>query len=364
VARRFCAICGKVTNELVSGVCLDCYLSLYPLAKLKKTPSLVLCKNCLAYFYKGKWHHLRKKELISGIRSAVIKTIKDSIKPNREAILKNINPQISEEQVIRIIHGRQIGIAVEIEGVVSPFLKKTYKQTLTVKLETKWTLCPSCKRVKAKIERAILQVRVLGRELREYEKKDLMKFITQEIERLYDSDKEAVILDSDLKTGIDLHFSSRRIARIIATTIQREFGGRILETRKVTGVSRSGKVVTKSTIRVMLPPFKPGDIVLYKKRLLKVKKIRNNVFYAVSIEDGSKEKITLSEAYLGKVKIIKPIDFERVSILSIKYPYVQVMNMRDYKIYEIQVKKIPNWIKEGTEVHLLKLGEKAYFVPL
>lgn len=361
--RRFCAVCGKTTSELISGICINCYLSLYPLVKLKKTPSLTLCKNCLAYLYKGKWHHLREKELVSGIKETIIRSIKELIKPNRDAILKAVIPQISEEQVIKVINGRPIDVVVKVRGRPSTTINKIYEQILTVRLKANWNLCSSCKRVKSKVERAILQVRVLGRGLRDYEKRDIMKFISREMERLYDSDKEAVILDSDMKAGIDLHFSSRRVAKIIATAVQKKFGGKLLETRKVTGISRSGKTITKSTLRVMLPPFKPGDIILYKEKLFIVRKIHSNYFHAMSTESGIKEKISLSEAYSGKVKAIEPSELEIVSIISIKHPYVQVMNLRDYKVYEVRVTKIPKWIKEGTEVRLLKLGEKVYFVP-
>jgi len=364
VPRRFCAICGKATEELVSGICPDCYLSLYPLAKLKKSPSLTLCKICLAYLHKGRWHHLRERDLVSGLKNATIKLIKDSIKPNREAILKEINPHVSEEQVIKIINGKRVKIAVEIIGTPSVALNKLYKQVMLLELKANWSLCPPCRRVKSKVERAILQIRVLGRELRDYEKKNLMRLVSQEIERLYDSDKEAVILDSDTKVGIDLHFTSRRIAKLIATTIQRKFGGKILETQKITGRDRSGKVVTKSTIRVLLPPFKSGDMILYKGKPLLVREIRGSYFYAISIEDGSKERITISDAYSGKVKVIEPSDLERVSVISIEYPYVQVMNLRNYRVYEVRVSKVPNWIKEGVEACILKLGEKVYFVPL
>ena len=361
--RRFCAVCGKITDELVSGMCVDCYLSLYPLVKLRKTPSLVLCKNCLAYLYKGKWHNLRERELLSGIREAIIKSIKESIRPNREAILKAIVPQVSEEQVIKVVNKKPINVIVKVKGSPSTTIDKTYEQTLIVRLKASWDLCPSCRRVRSKVERAILQVRVLGRGLRDHEKRDLMEFISREVERLYDSDKEAVILDSDMKVGIDLHFSSRRIAKVIATAIQKKFGGRVLETRKVIGMSRSGKTITKSTIRIMLPPFRPGDIVLYKGKLFIVKKIYSNYFHAINVENGAKERITLSEVYSRKVKVIEQSELEMVSIISIDSPYVQVMNLRNYKVYEVHMTKMPKWVEEGVKARLLKLGEKVYFVP-
>ncbi|RLE78066.1 MAG: hypothetical protein DRJ56_00930 [Thermoprotei archaeon] len=362
--RRFCALCGRVTNDLYRGLCAECYLSQHPLAVVAREPSLTLCRSCLAYLRRGRWHYPRAGRELEGVLEGALNALRDALRPSSEAVLVSVEPAASLSTASQLVSRGRAEVPVVVRGRISPSSSVVHEQVLHLRVEVKWALCPACRRVRGRVERAILQVRVYGRLMSEGEKKRVMEVIAKEAERLYDRDREAVILESDLSEGVDVYLSSKRVARALAAAVQRRFGGRVLETQKVVGVDGSGRVSTKSTVRVLLPPFRTGDVIVREGRAMVVREVRGNRYRALPLDSCSVETLPLSEAFSGRVRVVSPSEVERASVLSVSRGYVQLMSMRNYRVYEVRAEVVPSWVRVGGEVGVLRLGEKVYFVPL
>lgn len=359
-ARRFCALCGRSTNELYDGLCFECYIKSHEIIKIdKKKLTLAVCKNCGAYFYRGKWHYSRVGLELDNIVAGLERIIKCSLKTRNEVKVRNIEIKILDAYKI-FNKKRKIPVNIKVEytlyGKESIFTKE-------VEVELIWKLCPACMKVKSQVEHAILQIRAYGRELNDIEKREIINFIEKELYKLYNRDREAVILEKDEKEGINIYLSSKKIAKWLVNSLKRRYIIRVLETNKVIGVDSSGKTITKVTIRVLLNPLKVGDIIIYKGKLLLVKEVTSNFVMGLDLDSYKSVKLLPNELFSNKIKRIDREDISKACIISITPPYVQLMGLKDYKVFEVKMERIPNWIKIGNNVFFVKYNKKTYLVP-
>lgn len=360
--RRFCYSCGKITNELYDGLCADCFIKMHSMFKMKRIPELTICYNCFGYFYRGKWHYSTTKDTINNLLRGLEDSVLDSFEVAPNSIVEKIEISIIDFNRL-LMKKRKIKVLLRVKGKPHKLMKKSYVVEKELSFRLNWTLCPACRRVKGQVERAILQIRVLGRKLTDSEKKRIMKLIEEEISRLYERDKEAVILEKDEKEGIDIHLSSKRVARMLANMLRRKFIAKTLETSKVIGVDSSGKVVTKSTVRVLLALINVGDVVVFRGKPLLVTDVVSGNVIALSLDTYKKVKLSPNDVFSKDFSIVDRGVMKKACIISITPPYVQLMDLKDYSVFEIQMEKFPSWVKEGENVLIFTLNEKTYLIP-
>ena len=94
--QRFCVNCGRRTNNLINGLCHDCYFKLQKSSE--KSLEVVICPICGRIFYKNKWINLEtylKKEL----RDKDFKIHEIKIKKKTIIVNKDLSIKIKEKKL-------------------------------------------------------------------------------------------------------------------------------------------------------------------------------------------------------------------------------------------------------------------------
>ncbi len=356
---RFCVVCGKVTNELYDSMCRECYIKHRKLLETPPEVKVLLCPVCYSYYHRGKWVK-GEGNLIDILAEAIGRAVLAKSKVNAVRV-RDFRVRIPEETLRSgRIKGGRIVVDVEIVGTLRDEIEP-YSERHTVPIRLQWRVCPVCLKIRAKKEEAIVQIRAEGRHLDDKERMVILAFIENLMAKLYESDRDAVILDYEIDSrsgGIDLHFTSKRIARIVASQLQREFLATLKESFKVVGW-KDGREKTKETIAVRLPPFKVEDVILVGNRPMLVKRIGGGKVYALDLEKS--EVVVLRDRDL---RGISRVDYERIPgmVLSVRGGTAIIMRMDTYETLELEVNISESELRPGEGVDLIRLGDRLFAI--
>ena len=354
----FCIICGRKTDELYDNMCRDCYIKNRALIEMPREVDIIMCPVCLAYRYRGKWMRgeggvtERVKEAIGKLLLAKSNIYAKAIKDFQLQILRG-GERIPEFKSATLL------VKAYVLGYTDPRVGN-YSNECEVIVHLKWKYCPSCLKVKIGKEEAVVQIRAMDRKLSEREKERIANSLERLIGEMYQTDPEAVVLDyTEEEGGMDIKLPSKRVARVIATYLQREYLATVKETFKVVGRDK-GREKTRETISVRLPNFTMGDIIEVNGRHFLIKDIRGGRVYALDLARGI--PITLKG---NDVKRASPIAYETVPamVISENNGYVMLMRLDDYKIVELKKEDMRiAKLKEGESVDLIVTGNRLYLV--
>ena len=344
---RFCIECGKKTDKLINGLCIECYLKANkPLAKIDSTYSIRICPQCYSYRSRGRW--VKTGSLIEAISNYMEENIRHELSKKGVKV-----EDFKLEKIQRMRKGR-IRCLIRVVARIHPKLNPVEDRREII-VVPKWTLCENCLKAKSGYYEAIIQIRAENRRISEEER----MLIENKIEEIVSKGivrPEAITEIEELNEGINLKLTSYREALKISKLLSKEFLASIKETYSTIGF-RGGRERRKITILVKLPSFKVGDIVKYKGGTYKIMNIYHEKIYAYNLEDH--KMIVLSQSERNR---IKPVSYTRRygMIISAKENLVQVMLMDNYQIIELDLRRRPDWLKEGMNVEVFKVKDKLY----
>jgi len=310
--------------------------------------------------FRGRWVRPEDpNDLYHVVHEAVLRNISTKIKYIAKAI-KSMELDFERQSKIIPYKRSKFSAILIVEGMVHPkvgYFKKSYN----FEIEVQWKLCPTCFKIKAQVEEAIVQVRASGRRLDEGELLRIRNLVETILYRVYEEEGRSSLVKVEMDRhsgGLDFYFASKRVARHIANSIQKEFLASIKESYSVVGGEMT-KERKKITISVRLPPFKVGSIVMYKGNPMLIKDIRDGRIYAMDLGTYKLVKLSFKEA-----KEIKECEYkrERAMVLSILNNEVQVMKLSNYEIVEIPLRRRPLWIKEGEGIDMITVNGKHYII--
>ena len=351
---KFCPICGRSVEEDVEGLCEECYAKLHPLLKLPDRVEIVICRNCMSYRAGGRWCAPEGATPYEAVLEAASKAISKALKRARCVERCEIDLEAGE---------RGVYLVVEAEGRAHPSMSRSYKETYKVPIRLVYGLCPSCLSLKGKAERAILQVRAENRELTPGEEREIVDLIDETLESMYERDRDAVAIELERGGYVDVRLTSHRVARRLASEIRKRFPARIKETTKAMKSSRTAGPRAKLTVRVLLPEFRVGDVVRAGSELYYVLSYERGRMRALSLSSYREVLVSAREVF-SKFKLeARREDVERAMVVSISPPFVQLMDLTSYEVFEEYMERIPPWLREGESVGILKLGREVRLVP-
>ena len=357
---KFCALCGKETEELINGLCIECYRKTYPLIP-RNAPSQLevkICKYCGAFTLGHVWRKTRVEDINKAVEIAVEMNIRRQYRSKNYHI---VNLEISRMRYFEGKYVVNVKLRVRGEGGESHL---TFEEEKTVSVHVVFSTCPECKDVISKAERAIIQVRAGERRLTESEVAEIRRIVNKEAEKLFESDRGAFPFESsETVAGIDYKFTSAKAARRIAQAISRRFSAKLLETHKdVGGTTSNGRTKTKVTYRVLLPSFRSGDVVRLGKHLYYILSIEKGKVTAIALPSLKETKISLS-SFRSAELVVKYEESTPVMVISTSGAIVQLMNMEDYQTFELSFRKIPLWIEPGKIFRLFKVNNEFFVLP-
>ena len=359
--KLFCIECGKPLdkNEIINGLCIECYRKFYSLFDVKDV-KVDVCRKCLAFKHRDKWIRVKTSEMEEVVQQILqIKAPYLIEKHGKvEISFKNINFEKREKEVITAI--------VEVIGIGKPSPNlPVYEESKTLKLYLHLTVCQKCAQITREHFKAIIQLRG------ESEKVDkALNFTLKLAENILskrEKDKEAFITKiKRTRGGIDIYFGSSRIARMITYKLRDDLGAKIVETRKIISKDRqTSKNIYQQTFSVRLLPFKKGDLLEIDERILLIledlpSRGKLKVFNVVL---GREESIPIKFFWREDAKNIEQEKIEKFMVVSISKKHVTLMNLQNYSSLEIDKDDIPFDVIEGEEIEAIKFKGKLYLFP-
>lgn len=359
MVKRMCASCGTETRMLIDNLCHDCYRSIHKLLKPPSQVEVTLCRSCFSYLDRGNWRIVKGYDIIDIIKRCIEYKVESKIKPLGEVKALWIEVFLSEVPTAK----EKILVEIRVLGRVHPSMEY-YNEAYKLQARVKYELCPNCRAVIAKKEKATVQVRAKDRKLDEREVEEIVKMAMKELGKLYERDRGAVLIDEVVSNGIiDFKLASLNAARKLAHSIQEKYTGKITETVKQIGISRTGRRIVRVTIRVLLPPVKRGEVILLNKTPYLVKDFSRRAVKLINLTNFKEESISTSKIFKEDIKRIELSEVRKALVMSVNPPFITLMLLDDYTIVDLRREVIPIWIKEGSTVNLLVLNNNFYLFP-
>ncbi|HID04244.1 MAG TPA: hypothetical protein EYP20_00400, partial [Aigarchaeota archaeon] len=253
-----CVRCGREVDKLVDGrLCPKCYLELYGFGRPPAKLQLVVCTRCGSYRYQGRWFPAPGD---GGLEDVAALVFQASFKPTEYTEyyrVEDVEIDYDAEQALVRVAGRLQGM--EHEDTI------VYSMPVVVQKQ----ICPVCFQRAAGVPTAIVQIRGYDGRLSE----DDRIAVEEIIDELGESIEDVIISVDELREGIDLKMLDQNAARNLAARLRSRLAARVKESHKVVGRRNDGRRVSRLTLSVRLPFFKPGTLVEYQGSLARVEEI-------------------------------------------------------------------------------------------
>ncbi|RLE80860.1 MAG: hypothetical protein DRJ52_05470 [Thermoprotei archaeon] len=347
--KRFCAECGREADVYYDNLCIDCFKKHNPLVEKLPLIKVSVCRECGSILYLNRW--IRPRESLDDI---VADIVKKEIRRHAKVEVKEITVLISSRNKNKYI------TIVRIKGRPKQNMPY-YSEEHIVEVRMRTDLCPVCRDLILKKEKAILQIRASGRELSPQEKSEIIQIVKREIIKLQKKQRDAVIVDIEEERGIDIKLLSANVARALAAAIQREFPSFIKETYKLIRLDRNGRPVSKVTVKVELPPFSIGDIIAINNEIFYVKEIKHSVIKLVNLSNYKEISLTSKSIprHIRRISVVK----QKFLVNSITPPLISLLNLENYETIEIRLMHVPQWLKPGEIIEAAIYERRIYIIP-
>jgi len=220
--RKFCCICGKITEELIDSRCYACYLKENP-PDVPEKIEVRVCKTCNRLYYRGKWEHISDSMPEVLAQGAVDFFYKKGFEVESFDILEFYE---NEGKILS---------KVKIKGKVNvvPFERE---EEIIVK--AKFEQCIDCSRKAGGYYEAILQIRG------SYDKDEIYDIIEKNLQNSFISKTK------ELKEGVDFYMGSQKVAKRIARILKNKYNAEVIVSPTLVGRSKEGKDLYRLNISV------------------------------------------------------------------------------------------------------------------
>jgi len=315
----FCVECGRETEKLYDGMCIDCYIKKHNFFSIPVI-DIAICKECGAYRIGGKWYR------------------KDIEERLMEYIEGKIEKEIDCDAEINIEKG-EIICRGEFGGV-------EIKRRLPLKMRERHILCDRCSLKKGGYFEAVLQVR----------KKNLKKEM-QEIEgiinRKIDEMNTFISKRENRREGIDYYIGSKKAAAAAAKEIKESFNAEMKKSSSLIGM-KDGKELYRDTYMVRLPEYGKESFFKEGERLYRVISVGKKI--EMKSLDGVKKSVYREE--MEKMKKVE-IRTKEADVLHEEKDGLYIMDRENFKTYFVNKPK--NW-KGNKRIKIVEWNDNIYVI--
>ena len=315
----FCVECGKKTDKLYDGLCIDCYLKKHKFFNIPEEVVIKVCRNCGAYKIGDEWKHGDIKKLIKEQISLLMNN--------------NCKLDINYDDKKIICTGNFEGHEIKEEG--------------QFKIKFKKVLCEKCSLKKGGYFEAILQVR--KKNMDKKEKMEIEKIVNKKIDEM----KSFILKKEERKGAIDCYIGSKKAAAAAAREIKDLFKGKEIMTSSLVGMKK-GVEVYRDTYSVRLPEYKIGSFIKLDEKVYRIVSIGRKIEIA-SLE-GEKRQIYKDEIEKARMMEMKSRD---AVVLHEDKNGLYVMDEMNYKTYWL--KKPEGWERK-SKIKIVEFEGKIYMI--
>lgn len=345
-----CVRCGREVDKLVDGrLCPKCYLELYGFGRPPAKLQLAVCTRCGSYRYQGRWFPTPGD---GGLEDVAALVFQASFKPTEYTEyyrVEDVEIDYDAEQALVRVAGRLQGM--EHEDTI------VYSMPVVVQKQ----ICPVCFQRAAGVPTAIVQIRGYDGRLSE----DDRIAVEEIIDELGESIEDVIISVDELREGIDLKMLDQNAARNLAARLRSRLAARVKESHKVVGRRNDGRRVSRLTLSVRLPFFKPGTLVEYQGSLARVEEIDRGYVLVRQLGSSRLHRLTVEEAW-RQLHRPRLDDHRRVLVVALEPGWIHLQYLDgSYEYLEIPRRdtSIEGKLKEGVEAELLIHNNRYYLLP-
>ncbi len=300
-AKRRCAVCGKETEF---EICANCYLERYSIYEFHPYIELRLCPKC-GKAYSAGW------------------------KERDEALFETISKNFSHDPEFHI-SSFEIEERNENSGVIlieGEFRGERISYTLPFELRQKFETCERCSRIAGGYFESIIQLRAENRDIEREEIERAKRLIDEAIEK---SNHSLAFISKivERREGVDYYLGDRNLAKKVAKRIEEELGGKLTESKKLSG-RKDGRDVYRITYSIRFKEYRDGDVVKDGNRILLV----TNAVKDKGVDPSGKSY------RLKRPKLIaRREELERTFIVNLDKSVVEVLNPRNQEVVQVERK--------------------------
>ncbi len=324
-----CAVCGKEVEE--GTICAKCYLERNEVIWVDDIIRLTRCPRCGFFKLAGKWREVSYDD-------ALMDAIYSSLRVHPDLEVDDVKISGNEGRYLLRISGELWGEEVDVERYIE------------VRIQSE--VCLRCSREAGGYYESIVQVRAEGRDIEEDEFKVVRAIVEEVLHKERENMKAFVSKIVERKEGIDYYIGDRNIGRKISRRIADELGGKITESKKLTGRS-DGRDLFRFTYSVRLPVYREGDVVEEGGEIAVVTNQR--LGKGVAIESG--ETINLQNPRI----IARKSEIRKSVVLNMDEFAVEVLHPSTHEVVSVKKPKIA--LKPGDEVFVAEHDGKIYVIP-
>ena len=344
-----CIKCGSTREELVAGIlCVECFLKYKGLGHLPSQLTLTLCPRCMSFKYSGKWTPPPSSN-IDTILQLLVQTV---FKPNEYVEYYRVdNVALGKDQ-----DRATVDISALLRGV-----KKEVLTHYTLRISINRQLCPNCFRRAAGSPSAIVQVRSYYKKLGAEDREIINKLFHELDPKI----NESILSVEEVREGININMLDHHTARLLATRLRQAVAASISESYTVTGRRPDGRRISRLTISVRLPFFKPGKIAVKNNRLVAIKSINRGYVLIERLGSSRLERLTAEEAW-QELTPLDPSTISKVIIVAQEPGWIHVQKLEgDYRYLELPQRDtvIDNSLKVGDEAIMINIDKLFYILP-
>jgi nonsense-mediated mRNA decay protein 3 len=298
VEMRRCAVCGRQSEH---EICAECYLERYSIHHFHPFIELRSCPKC-GKTYSGGW--------------------KDRAEALYDAISRNFShdPEFKID-LFEIDDGGNEGL-IKVGG---EFRGKKLRYELPFDIRQKFEVCEKCSRLHGGYYESIIQLRAENRKIEGHEVERARKLIDEAIEK---SDHPLAFVSKvvEKREGIDYYLGDRNLARKVAKRIEEELGGKLTESKKLTG-RRDGRDVYRITYSIRLREYRKGDVVRDGRRVLLV----TNAVKGKGVDPAGK-----SHALKRPRLIARREELKHTYVVNVDRSVIEVLNPSTQEVVQVE----------------------------
>ena len=340
----FCVKCGIETENVVKGLCTDCFLNGRKIVTLPHHVDLFICTGCGEVNLKDRWI---QKDLEVAIEDAAI----DELMIIKEASLVDVGATKIQQDPSNFVVTVEAGL--DISGVRAEDFAST-----TVRLKN--TVCKRCSRQLGNYYESIVQIRSGAKELPSDIGKEALSRVENFVDNQAKNNRHIFITKTEVvQGGLDIYLSSISLGKAVSKDLSDAYCAETKESAKLVGMTDDGQEMYRITYLVRLPDFHIGDVVIFEGRHYKLQRVSGNGGKIIDLMSFLERSVKRSDMPSFKVHE-RAENLRTANVISRSANEVQILDPSSYLTFDV---KVPADSEIEDVVKLTEIDDVLYFVP-
>ncbi|AIZ57289.1 NMD3 family protein [Candidatus Methanoplasma termitum] len=340
---NFCVKCGKETENIIDGLCTECFLDGKKLISLPHHVNVFVCTNCGDT---GTGEFWETKDL----RDAILDAAEGALNINKEAKKLDIESVSLEQDPYTFVV--EVTAKLDVKGCPA-------EDSATTIIRLKNTVCKRCSRQLGNYYEAILQIRG-SKEVPHKTMKEALRKVENLVDAQSITNRRLFITKAEeVQGGIDIYLSSISMGKAASKELTDTYCAETKEASKLVGLTEEGTEMYRVTYLVRLPDFQAGDIVQFEGRYFKLVRLSSTGAKVIDITNHRERSVKRSDIPMLKV-FVKAGDLREAVVISKGKGEVQILEPSNYSTVDL---KIPEDAEIGDAVKVVEINDSLYYVP-